>query len=239
MEKKLIYSGKAKNVHQLSKNTVILEFRDDATAGNKAKHDVIQGKGELNCSISSMMFEYLHHYCFYGSTHYIDKISPNTQLCYAVDIIPIEVIVRNKSAGTFSKRYGIEKGKKFEDPIVEFCLKNDDLNDPVISCDVISELGICTSTELASMKSNALDINDKLIGFFKTIKLDLIDFKLEFGIRKKDMHLVLADEICPDTMRLWDEQGNSFDKDLFRENTGDLLEGYKRVETLLRNEIGC
>jgi phosphoribosylaminoimidazole-succinocarboxamide synthase len=104
---------------------------------------------------------------------------------------------------------------------------------------VISELDMASHTELDSMKSNALYINDKLITFFKTLKLDLIDFKLEFGIRKKDTHLVLADEICPDTMRLWDEQGNSFDKDLFRENTGDLLEGYKRVETLLRNEIGC
>lgn len=238
MEKKLIYSGKAKNVHQLSKNTVILEFRDDATAGNKAKHDVIQGKGELNCSISSMMFEYLHDN-FYSLTHYIDKISSNTQLCYAVDIIPIEVIVRNKSAGTFCKRYGIEKGKKFEDPIVEFCLKNDDLNDPIITHDVIIQLDIASFAELASMKSNALDINDKLITLFKKIKLDLIDFKLEFGLRKKDNVLVLSDEICPDTMRLWDEQGNSFDKDLFRENTGDLLEGYKRVETLLRNEIGC
>ena len=238
MEKKLIYSGKAKNVHQLSKNTVILEFRDDATAGNKAKHDLIRGKGELNCSISSMMFEYLH-YNFYGSTHYIDKISPNTQLCYAVDIIPIEVIVRNKSAGTFSKRYGVEKGKKFEDPIVEFCLKNDDLNDPIITRDVIIQLDIASHAELASMKSNALDINDKLITLFEKMNLDLIDFKLEFGLRKKDNVLVLADEICPDTMRLWDEQGNSFDKDLFRENTGDLLEGYKRVETLVRNEIGC
>ena len=231
----LLCEGKAKKVYKFGEKTVLLEFKDDATAGNKAKHDVFFGKGELNCEMSAMLLRYLNNKFYqegsFRRTHFIDRIDSFTQLCHRVNIIPLEVIVRNFSAGTFCKRYGIDKGIKFQSPIIEFCLKNDDLNDPLITENVISELGIADRSTLEQMKLDGMRINRALSPLFEKMDLTLVDFKLEFGntLTTGDDRIILADEICPDTMRLWDSNGNSYDKDLYREETGDLLTGYKII----------
>lgn len=236
---KLMYEGKAKKVYELGPNTVILEFKDDVTAGNREKHAIIEGKGELNCSITSKIFNWLEK----PKSHFIEKIGPNRILCHKMEIIPIEVIVRNIATGTFCKRYGIEQGREFRDPIVEFCLKDDDLNDPLINDDAIVALNLATNTDLIDMREDALALNDKLSDLFRRIDLTLVDFKVEFGIANNSRLLgpydrpLLADEICPDTMRLWDKDGNSFDKDLFRNDKGDLVGGYKTIDDLLSTRI--
>lgn len=226
----LLYEGKAKKVRKFGEKTVLLEFKDDATAGNKAKHDIFLGKGELNCEISTMLFRHLNKDSFKRS-HFIDRVNSHTQLCHRINIIPLEVIVRNLSAGTFCKRYGVYKGIKFKRPIIEFCLKNDDLNDPLITEDAILELGITDRNTLEQMTLDSMHINSVLSSLFKKMNLTLVDFKLEFGntYTNEDDRIMLADEICPDTMRLWDSDQNSYDKDLYREETGDLLAGYKII----------
>ena len=155
---------------------------------------------------------------------------------YKVDIIPLEVIVRNKAAGTFCKRYGLEVGASLKIPIVEFCVKNDNLNDPPICEDAIVSLNITDTVTLSHIKLTSLKINEILQNTFKKCGLQLIDFKLEFGLDKEGK-ILLADEICPDTMRLWNDKNESFDKDLFRNDSGDLLAGYRKVQELLINTL--
>jgi len=228
----LLYEGKAKKVFNNTEDTVMMFFKDDATAGNRAKEAVFQGKGELNSNISGMLFELLHQYQI--ETHFIRRNGLREHHCYKVDIIPIEVIVRNRAAGTFCKRYGLEVGAPLRNTVVEFCIKDDALNDPPISEDAIVGLNITDVITLSKMRETSLRINDILTNTFKKCGLQLVDFKLEFGLDKEGK-LLLADEICPDTMRLWNDKNESFDKDLFRNDSGDLLAGYRKVKELLIN----
>ena len=230
---KFLYEGKAKKIFQADDNNnhVMIFYKDDATAGNRAKEAQFEGKGKLNCSISTMLFQELHKHQI--KTHFIERKSDDEHLCHKLTIIPIEVIVRNIAAGTFCKRYGLEVGKTLDNVIVEYCVKDDDLNDPPICDDAITALGITDAGVLSHLRQQSLRINDILTDIFHNCKLKLVDFKLEFGL-DKDGAILLADEICPDTMRLWNDNNESFDKDLFRNDSGDLLVGYKKVEDLLR-----
>ena len=229
----LIYEGKAKKIFEAGKDKVVLYFKDDATAGNAAKKAQFEGKGALNCNISALLFEELHRQ--YIDTHFIEKLSDREHLCQKVDIIPIEVIVRNVAAGTFCKRYGLEIGTSLKNTVVEWCVKDDSLKDPPINTSAAVALGYATEKQLRYMEDTAVEINAILAEIFEEVNLTLVDFKLEFGLNK-DKDILLADEICPDTLRLWNDKNESFDKDLFRNDTGDLIEGYKKVERLLK---GC
>ena len=230
----LLYEGKAKKVFKYTNDTVMMFFKDDATAGNRAKEAKFEGKGELNASISAKLFELMHEHKI--PTHFIKANGTKEHECYFVDIIPLEVIVRNISAGTFCKRYGLEVGANLKTTIVEFCVKNDNLNDPPICEDAIVALNITDTVTLSHIKLTSLKINEILQNRFSKCGLKLVDFKLEFGLDKEGK-ILLADEICPDTMRLWNSNNESFDKDLFRNDSGDLLAGYRKVEELLINTL--
>ena len=230
----LLYEGKAKKVFKYTDDTVMMFFKDDATAGNRAKEAVFEGKGRLNASISAKLFEHLHTHGV--ETHFIKTNGEYEHECYKLDIIPIEVVVRNRAAGTFCKRYGVEVGTALKNVIVEWCVKDDALADPPICDDAIGALGITDTITLNSMRQTSIKINSILTHLFRRVGLKLVDFKLEFGLNKEGK-LLLADEICPDTMRLWNDQNESFDKDLFRNDSGDLLAGYRKVEELLINTL--
>lgn len=230
----MLYEGKAKKIFAYSNDTVMIYFKDDATAGNRAKEAVFEGKGELNASISAKLFEHLHTHGV--ETHFIKPNGTREHHCTKLDIIPIEVIIRNRAAGTFCKRYGVDVGTTLKNVIVEWCIKDDALADPPICDDAIVALGITDIITLDSMRETSIHINNVLTQLFRRIELQLVDFKLEFGLDKEGK-LLLADEICPDTMRLWNRQNESFDKDLFRNDSGDLLAGYRKVEELLINTL--
>jgi|TARA_Y100000593_G_scaffold29350_1_gene58401 phosphoribosylaminoimidazole-succinocarboxamide synthase len=230
MTGEFLYEGKAKKIYQHDIGKVKLQFKDDATAGNRAKEAQFVGKGELNCDISATMFNKLHKHKI--ATHFIEKISPTEHICHQVKIIPLEVIVRNIAAGTFCKRYGMEVGKALKNTIIEFCIKDDDLNDPPIAEDAITALGITDKLTLHYLRKETTHINEVLTSIFTKCKLKLVDFKLEFGLTENGT-ILLADEVCPDTMRLWNDKNESFDKDLFRNDSGDLLAGYREVQRLL------
>lgn len=161
-------------------------------------------------------------------THYIEQISKNEQLNKKVDIIPLEVVLRNVTAGSFSKRFGVEEGRVLETPIVEFYYKNDDLNDPFINDEHVKFLGIVNDEEIAYLKGETRRINELLKGWFAQIGLNLIDFKLEFGFDQEGT-IILADELSPDNCRLWDKNGNHMDKDVFRRDLGNLTDVYQVV----------
>lgn len=230
----LLYEGKAKKVFKYTEDTVMMYFKDDATAGNRAKEAKFEGKGELNADISGRLFGVLHEHQI--DTHFIGLNGTREHRCHKVDIIPIEVIVRNRAAGTFCKRYGVEVGTTLKNVIVEWCVKDDALQDPPICDDAIVALGITDIITLNSMRETSIKINSILTHLFRRVGLKLVDFKLEFGLDKEGK-LLLADEICPDTMRLWNDQNESFDKDLFRNDSGDLLAGYRKVQELLINTL--
>jgi len=224
---KLLIEGKAKKIYQTKdKNILIQYFKDDATAFNNKKKQVFKDKGILNNAISSIIFEYLKKNKI--KTHFIKKISDREQLIKKVNIIPLEVVVRNYSAGSFSKRFAIKKGTKIKNPLLEFYYKSDDLNDPIMNDDHIFYMNIVNFKELKRIKFLALKINVLLSAFFDKTSILLVDFKLEFG--KYNNKILLADEISPDSCRLWDKKSKkSFDKDLFRENKGDLIKAYKKI----------
>ena len=236
----LLYEGKAKKIFLIDDpNKVIMYFKDDATAGNGAKESTFEGKGVLNCSITTKIFNKLNNSPWWKHladvpTHYIQTLSDREILVKKVDIIPVEVVIRNRASGTFCKRYGIKNGTELKQPVIEYCVKDDALNDPLIGEDAILALGLCTKNNLYDINTQAKYIRVFLTKLMKEIGFELIDFKLEFGIDTNGGKVILADEICPDTMRLW-EDGKSFDKDLFRLNTGDLLAGYREVERRLIN----
>ena len=229
----LLYEGKAKKIYSTDNpDEYRMYFKDDATAGNRAKEAQFAGKGALNCAITKNVFERIN----FPKTHMIRQISERELLVEKLDIIPIEVVVRNRAAGTFCKRYGVEIGKELKIPVIEYCVKDDSLQDPPICTDAILALDICPSSDLKQLYDLSRYINQYLkTSVFGKIGLELIDFKLEFGKNSKD-EIILGDEICPDTMRLWDNSGKSFDKDLFRNDSGDLLDGYKEVLRRLENE---
>ena len=204
----LLYSGKAKDLFLTDdENLIIAHYKDQATMLNGARKETIKGKGVLNNQISSFIFTKLNEAGV--ATHFVKQLSETEQLNKKVDIIPLEVVLRNVTAGSFSKRFGVEEGIKLDTPIVEFYYKNDDLDDPFI-------------------KAETRRINDLLKDWFSQIGLNLIDFKLEFG-KDKDGNIILADEFSPDNCRLWDAEGHHMDKDVFRRDLGSLTDVYEVV----------
>lgn len=231
MEK--LYEGKAKEVYSTdNKNEYIIRYKDDATAGNGEKKATISGKGELNLAITTAIFKLLEENGI--KTHYIKTLNDRDMLVKKVKILPLEVIVRNISAGSFAKRYGVEEGIVFETPSFEVSYKNDDLGDPLMAKDHAVSLGLITSEEYDYLREETLKINKLLKEFFLKINLKLVDFKIEFG-KTDNGDIILADEISPDTCRLWDTKTNEkFDKDIFRRDLGDLVEGYTEVLNRMR-----
>ena len=202
-------------------------YKDDATAFNGQKFERLLGKGALNNMISAQIFQDLAGFGI--SSHFINRVSDTEQLVSRVEIIPLEVVVRNVVAGSLAKRIGWEEGRCLEEPIVEFYFKNDDLGDPLLTEDHIELLALATTHEIKVLREQALKINDFLTKRFGKIDLHLVDFKLEFG-RQSNRPLILADEISPDTCRLWDRKTNEkMDKDRFRRNLGGLVEAYQEV----------
>ncbi|SFA49579.1 phosphoribosylaminoimidazole-succinocarboxamide synthase [Anoxybacillus pushchinoensis] len=229
MEKQhLLYEGKAKKVYATNEEGVLwIEYKDEATAFNGEKKAKISGKGRLNNEITSLLFFLLHEAGV--NNHFIRKISDTEQLVRRVTIIPLEVVVRNIVAGSLSKRTGLEEGTVLEKTLVEFYYKNDDLGDPLLTEDHIALLSLASRDELVYMKQTALRINDVLTSLFHSCDLQLVDFKLEFG-RDETGAVLLADEISPDTCRLWDvHTKEKFDKDVFRRDLGDLTETYTKL----------
>lgn len=229
--RKLVYEGKAKTLFEGPEpGTLVQYFKDDATAGNGEKRDIIDGKGVLNNRLSEYFMTGL------GSigvpTHFIKRLNMREQLIRAVEIIPLEVVVRNVAAGSICGRLGIEEGTPMPRPIVEFYLKNDDLNDPIVSEEHIIAFGWAAQQDLDDMVSLALRVNDFLSGLMLGVGIKLVDFKIEIGrIWDGDfMRLIVADEISPDSCRLWDiETGRKLDKDVFRRDLGDLADAYTEV----------
>ncbi|TDL30627.1 phosphoribosylaminoimidazolesuccinocarboxamide synthase [Jeotgalibacillus sp. S-D1] len=233
MEKgQMLYEGKAKRLYSTDEPGILwLEYKDSATAFNGEKKANIEGKGQLNNLITSLLFEKLKAEGI--ESHFVQKLSDHEQLVRHVEIIPIEVVVRNVAAGTLAKRIGLEEGKTLPHTIVEWYYKDDDLGDPLINEDHISILSLAQPDELTVLREKALEINKVLTRFFTAIDVDLIDFKLEFG-RAADGSILLADEISPDTCRLWDAKTKQkLDKDVFRRDLGSLTDAYQTVFTRL------
>ncbi|MDR2977306.1 MAG: phosphoribosylaminoimidazolesuccinocarboxamide synthase [Streptococcaceae bacterium] len=231
----LLYEGKAKKLFTTDTNNVLwVEYCDQATALNGARKEQIAGKGELNNQITSLIFEKLNRAGV--TTHFIKQLSKTEQLNERVEIIPMEVVLRNVVAGSFAKRFGLEEGAVLSEPIVEFYYKNDALDDPFINDEHVKFLNIATDEEIAFLKAETRTINALLKKIWSEIGLTLVDFKLEFG-RRADGTIILADEISPDTSRLWDAEGRHMDKDVFRRNIGDLIEVYTNVLTKLENGV--
>ena len=227
MDNILLYSGKAKNLFSAEdENVIIAQYKDQATALNGVKKEQIAGKGQLNNQISSLIFEKLN--ATGVATHFIKKISETEQLNKKVKIIPLEVVLRNVTAGSFSKRFGVKEGIQLEKPIVEFYYKNDDLDDPFINDEHVKFLKLANDEDIAYIKAETRRINKLLSDWFHQIGLKLIDFKLEFGF-DKDGKIILADEFSPDNCRLWDAQGHHMDKDVFRRGLGELTDVYEVV----------
>jgi phosphoribosylaminoimidazole-succinocarboxamide synthase len=230
--RKLIYEGKAKILYEGPEpGTVIQYFKDDATAFNAQKKAVIAGKGVLNNRISAHLMTKLESIGI--PTHFIRSINMREQLVRKVDIIPIELVVRNVAAGSLCKRLGIAEGTVLRRPLIEYYYKKDELGDPMIGEDHIITFGWADPYELEEMVSMAWRVNDYLNGLFSGIGLRLIDFKLEFGRlwgENDELYIVLADEVSPDNCRLWDAKtGEKLDKDRFRFDLGDLVEGYQYI----------
>ena len=235
MDRKKLYEGKAKILYEGTEpGTLIQYFKDDATAFNAEKRGMIDGKGALNNRISEYMMERIGQMGI--PTHFIRRLNMREQLVHSVQIIPVEIVVRNYAAGSFVKRLGVEQGTKLARPLVEFCYKSDELGDPLVADDHIQLFGWAGPQEVDEMVAYAVRINDLLSGLFYGVGFKLVDFKIEFGrlFRQTDqgeeMRIVLADEISPDSCRLWDvETGESFDKDRFRLDQGQVSEGYQEV----------
>ena len=229
MEKlEMMYEGKAKQVFRTSDDDkVIVHYKDDATAFNGEKKGQIDSKGELNNAITSMLFELLAKKGV--KTHFIKKLNERDQLCKKVKIIPLEVIVRNVAAGSMAKRLGLEEGTPLKTTVFELSYKNDDLGDPLINDYHAVAIGATTFEELKTIYDMTAVINNTLKEFFLKQNINLIDFKIEFG-KTADGEILLADEISPDTCRFWDATtGEKLDKDRFRRDLGDLIQGYEEV----------
>jgi len=239
MSKKILYEGKAKQLFETEKPFELVQFfKDDATAFNKKKHEIIDSKGVLNNLISEFIFTYLGNNNI--PNHFIKRLSPREQLIKKVEIIPIEVVVRNIAAGTFSNRFGIEEGKNLPKTLIEFNLKDDENDDPLVSEEHMKVFGWAKEAEIETMKKYAFEINTLLKKLFKKINITLVDFKIEFGryYTNNNYEIILADEISPDSCRLWDMSSNEkLDKDRFRRNIGGLIEAYKEVATRLEIDL--
>lgn len=229
MEKgQLLYEGKAKRLYATDEQGILwVEYKDSATAFNGEKKAEIAGKGTLNNKITSLLFEKLQTAGI--ASHFVKQLSDHEQLVRQVSIIPIEVVARNVVAGSMAKRLGLEEGTVLKQPVVEFYYKDDALGDPLITEDHIQLLGLATPQEVLELREKALKVNDVLIQFFKEVGVQLIDFKIEFG-RDGNGAILLADEISPDTCRLWDmETKQKLDKDVFRRDLGNLTDAYELI----------
>ena len=226
-----IYEGKAKVLYEGPEpGSLIQHFKDDATAGNGKKHQVVDGKGVLNNRISEFIFSKLNNLGI--PTHFVRRLNMREQLIREVEIIPIEVIVRNVAAGSIAKRLGLEQGTRLPRSIIEFYYKDDALGDPMIAEEHITAFGWATPQELDDIMSLAVRVNDFLSGLFTGIGIRLVDFKIECGRQFEGdlMRIVVADEISPDTCRLWDiKTHRKLDKDVFREGLGELVDAYREV----------
>ncbi len=228
MEKReLLYEGKAKRVYKTdNENYYIVSYKDDATAFNGEKRGTIVGKGVVNNRMSNIMCQMLSEHGI--KTHFVEELNDRETVVKAVEIVPLEVIVRNVAAGSFSKRFGVEEGTVLKNPTLEFCLKDDALGDPMINDYHILALGIATEDELKIMSEMTLKINELLKEYFLKIGVKLIDFKIELG--RVDGQIILADEISPDTCRFWDAETNKkLDKDRFRRDLGGVEEVYEEM----------
>lgn len=225
---KLLYEGKAKKIFETDNPEVLLvSYKDDATAFNGVKKGTIEGKGLINNKVTNYMMKLLEYAEI--PTHYIEEISNRETLVKKVSIIPLEVIIRNVSAGSFAKNYGVEEGIVFDEPTIEFSYKNDKLGDPLINSYHAIALKLATKEEIETIKKYAFKINEEMKKFFISINVKLIDFKLEFG-KLKDNTIILADEISPDTCRFWDATTNEkLDKDRFRRDLGNVEGAYKEM----------
>ncbi|MCM3773304.1 MULTISPECIES: phosphoribosylaminoimidazolesuccinocarboxamide synthase [Priestia] len=229
MEKQeLLYEGKAKKIYATDEQDVLwVAYKNEATAFNGQKKAEISGKAQLNNQISSLLFSMLHEQGI--TTHFVKQISDYEQAVKKVEIVPLEVVVRNATAGSLAKRIGVEEGIRFEQPIVELYYKDDALGDPLILAEHAIFLKAATQEEIDSLKAQALQINEVLSKFFKDKDIFLVDFKLEFG-RTSQGDIILADEISPDTCRFWDVHTNEkLDKDVFRRDLGGLTEAYEKI----------
>ena len=235
-KKEQLYEGKAKKVFATNDpDLVIVEYKDDATAFNGLKKGTIAGKGVINNHMSNALMRRLEKAGI--PTHYIEELSDRETLVKKVSIVPLEVIIRNISAGSFSQRYGVEEGIVFSSPTIEFSYKNDALGDPLLNTYHAKALGLATDEEIETIKDYSFRINDELKAFWKSCGVTLVDFKLEFG-RLPGGTIVLADEISPDTSRLWDsETGEKLDKDRFRRDLGGVEEAYQEIMKRLEENI--
>jgi phosphoribosylaminoimidazole-succinocarboxamide synthase len=230
-----LYEGKAKKVFATNDpNLVIVDYKDDATAFNGEKKGTITGKGVINNRMTNYMFKLLEKEGV--PTHLVEEISDRETIVKKVSIVPLEVIIRNVAAGSFSKRMGVEEGKALLTPILEFSYKNDELGDPFINDYYALALGLATKEELDTIAKYAFKVNEFMVGFFKKLNIDLIDFKIEFG-RTSDGTIILADEISPDTCRFWDSTTHEkLDKDRFRRDLGNVEEAYQEIMKRLMGE---
>ncbi|MGC5326191.1 phosphoribosylaminoimidazolesuccinocarboxamide synthase [Brevibacillus sp. SYSU BS000544] len=229
MEKQeLLYEGKAKRIYRTSEQNIFwVEYKDDATAFNGEKKATISGKGELNNKITSIFFNLLKDQGV--DNHFIKMLSDNEQLVRQVEIIPLEVVVRNIAAGSLAKRLGLEEGAPLARTVVEFYYKNDSLGDPLINHSHIKLLGVASNDDLAQIEKLALRVNEILKAYLLERKVTLVDFKLEFG-RTPEGEILLADEISPDTCRFWDaDTKEKLDKDRFRRDLGNIEEAYQEM----------
>ena len=229
MEKKeQLYEGKAKKVFATDDpNLYIVDYKDDATAFNGQKKGQIAGKGVINNVMSNHMFQLLEQQGV--PTHFVEQLSERETVVKKVSIVPLEVIIRNISAGSFAKRYGVEEGIVFKAPTIEFSYKNDDLGDPLINDYHALALGLATEDEINEIKAMAFKVNEVMKDYFDHLNVTLVDFKLEFG-KSSDGKIILADEISPDTCRLWDKTtGEKLDKDRFRRDLGGVEEAYQEI----------
>lgn len=229
MEKKeQLYEGKAKKVFATDDaNLVIVDYKDDATAFNGEKKGTITGKGVINNVMSNHMFQLLEQQGV--PTHFVEQLSERETLVKKVSIVPLEVIIRNISAGSFAKRFGVEEGIVFDEPTIEFSYKNDELGDPLMNAYHAIALKTATREEIETIKAMAFKVNEVMKQYFDTLNVILVDFKLEFG-KTADGKIVLADEISPDTCRLWDKTTKEkLDKDRFRRDMGGVEEAYQEI----------
>lgn len=229
MEKKeQLYEGKAKKVFATDDaNLVIVDYKDDATAFNGEKKGTITGKGVINNVMSNHMFQLLEQQGV--PTHFVEQLSERETLVKKVSIVPLEVIIRNISAGSFAKRFGVEEGIVFDEPTIEFSYKNDELGDPLMNAYHAIALKAATREEIDTIKAMAFKVNEVMKQYFDTLNVILVDFKLEFG-KTADGKIVLADEISPDTCRLWDKTTKEkLDKDRFRRDMGGVEEAYQEI----------
>ena len=234
-KKEQLYEGKAKQVFATDNpEMVIVSYKDDATAFDGLKKGTISGKGSINNRMSNMLLQLLEKKGI--PTHFVEELGDRETVVKKVSIVPLEVIIRNVSAGSFSKKYGVEEGIVFDEPTIEFSYKNDDLHDPLLNSYHALALKLATKEEIENIKKMAFSINEVLKDYFRTLGIRLVDFKLEFG-KTADGTIILADEISPDTCRLWDiETNEKLDKDRFRRDLGGVEDAYNEVMRRLLGE---